>query len=139
MTMEAPQQRHLVVGPMPPIDPQLKDQDIEHQRPPIGPQPEAERGSRGGDRQDEQWRDQRVDREQADIAPESRPVLRPVEAAAALVEGRRGHRMQAFADEKQDEPRRHDNGLELDDEVGDGIHGQHMAPGPGLANAAPRT
>ncbi len=75
--MEAPQERDLVVGAVPPVDPQVQQQQIEDERPGAGEdggaQAQRERVGPGGQRQDQERRQQQVEAEQAEIAPEAAP------------------------------------------------------------------
>ena len=75
--VEAPQERQLVVGAVPPVDPQVEQQDVDDE--PSGParkagrRPEREPVGPGGERQHQQRREQQVEPEQAEIAPEPAP------------------------------------------------------------------
>jgi hypothetical protein len=75
--VEAPQERDLVVGAMPPIDPQIQQDEIEHQAgpaaPPARPQPQVMEVGPGGDRHHHQRREQQVDAEQPQVAGEPAP------------------------------------------------------------------
>ncbi len=77
--MKTPQDRQAMVGAMPPIDPQIQEQQIE-QKPagaaePLRPPLKSEPGGRRRDRYDHQGRDRRVDACKAEVLSE--PPERP--------------------------------------------------------------
>ena len=106
--IEAPEQRHLVIGAVPPVDPEVEHDQIDREARPAGQPRRAQAGRelRGpdGDRQDDQRADQEIDAEQADIPREAPPRGRrgPAEAQQQRMVDRR---TQTLVNEKDDQDR----------------------------------
>ena len=85
--------RDLVVGAVPPVDPEVEQHEVEQQAgpaaPPGRPQAEAEARRPDRDRQHDQRREQKIDAEQAEIAGQPPPGRRARAAERAPAAGSR--------------------------------------------------
>ena len=113
--VEAPQERPFVVGAVPPVDPEIEQQDVERQPAPtvrpahqFRPAPRRMQRRPDRDRQDEQGRQRAVEDEEAEIAP---PAREPGRAIAGQMDGRRGGRPPLLDRQRQHDPPGHDRPL----------------------------
>lgn len=119
--VEAPQQRHLVIGPVPPVDPQVEQQEVERYEPGAVQRRRtpAEAPAVGEHRQrhDEERRQHEIDREQAEIA--SQPAQRRPRTARRRQQQRRARRgSDPFPRHEQCEGRGDEHGLGGEQPVG---------------------
>src|SRR5690625_4400458 len=125
--VKAPEEGDLVIGPMPPVDKKIEQQQICKKAAPatprFGPPWEKMRGSPGGQGDNDKRREAAVEQPERPIAPQARQA-----GGLAAIARLQGRRQQPFSNKKAQEPEAEQRDLSTQNKRGIRIHKADSLP-----------